>query len=206
MAGNGQTELLDALMGLDPLSSGEIEIAGQSFAASAIAVPAIRRCDVAYVPEDRMRRGLVADMPAQESIRLGREQARTTSSCLQLMQDWDVRPQDPQRLTRYFSGGNQQKLILARELEHPPKVLLIGQPTRGVDLAAAQLIHNRLRALRNGGCAILLVSTDLDELMSLCDRILVMHRGAITGIRRPAETNRHELGLLMAGQATRASA
>jgi simple sugar transport system ATP-binding protein len=116
------------------------------------------------------------------------------------MRAWDVRPDDPLRETLRFSGGNQQKLILARELAITPRVLLVGQPTRGVDIGAARFIHDRLRALRDAGCAVLVVSSDLEEVLQLCDRILVMQGGEIVGERRPQETNAGDLGLLMGGE------
>jgi len=117
------------------------------------------------------------------------------------MELYDVRPPAPRLKTSNFSGGNQQKIVLAREIERGPKVLLVGQPTRGVDIGAIEFIHKRLIALRDQGVAILLVSVELDEIMSLSDRILAMCGGRITGERRPAETDERELGLLMAGVA-----
>jgi simple sugar transport system ATP-binding protein len=107
--------------------------------------------------------------------------------------------------TSKFSGGNQQKIVLAREIEHHPKVLLVGQPTRGVDVGAIEFIHKRLIALRDAGVAILLVSVELDEIMSLSDRIIVMCGGVITGERTPETTNDRDLGLLMAGVTERAA-
>jgi simple sugar transport system ATP-binding protein len=115
------------------------------------------------------------------------------------MQDYDVRPRDPYLKTAKFSGGNQQKIVLAREIERSPKVLLVGQPTRGVDIGAIEFIHGRLLALRDAGVAILLVSVELEEIMALCDRILVLCGGRITGERRPENTDLGDLGLLMAG-------
>ena len=114
------------------------------------------------------------------------------------MQEFDVRPIDPLLLSAKFSGGNQQKIILARELERDPDLLIVGQPTRGVDIGAIEFIHKRLIALRDQGKAILLVSVELDEIRSLSDRILVMFAGKIMGERGP-EANERELGLLMAG-------
>ncbi len=121
------------------------------------------------------------------------------------MHDYDVRPPSPRLRTASFSGGNQQKLVCAREMERHPKLLLVGQPTRGVDIGAIEFIHRRLLALRDAGCAILLVSVELDEIRALADRILVMADGAIVG-EVPAEASERELGLLMAGvHATAAS-
>jgi ABC-type uncharacterized transport system ATPase subunit len=115
------------------------------------------------------------------------------------MVDYDVRPRDPLLKTSKFSGGNQQKIVLAREVERAPKVLLIGQPTRGVDIGAIEFIHRRLVALREAGVGIILVSVELEEIMSLSDRILVMCGGRVTGERRSEATDANDLGLLMAG-------
>jgi simple sugar transport system ATP-binding protein len=115
------------------------------------------------------------------------------------MERYDVRPRDPRLRTANFSGGNQQKIVLARELERHPKVLLVGQPTRGVDIGAIEAIHRRLLALRAAGVAILLVSVEIEEILALSDRILAMCGGRIVGERRPETTNERELGLLMAG-------
>ena len=110
-----------------------------------------------------------------------------------------MRPVAPRLKSSKFSGGNQQKIVLAREIERHPKVLLVGQPTRGVDIGAIEFIHRRLISLRDAGVAILLVSVELDEIMNLSDRILTMCGGKITGERRASETNEQDLGLLMAG-------
>ena len=107
--------------------------------------------------------------------------------------------------TANFSGGNQQKIVLAREIERNPKILLVGQPTRGVDIGAIEFIHKRIVALRDAGKAVLLVSVELDEIFALSDRILVLCGGRITGERRPEETNAQDLGLLMAGVSERAA-
>jgi simple sugar transport system ATP-binding protein len=121
------------------------------------------------------------------------------------MEAYDVRPRAPRLRTAKFSGGNQQKIVLAREIERGPKVLLVGQPTRGVDIGAIEFIHRRLIELRDKGVAILLVSVELDEVMALADRILVMCGGRITGERAPGRTDEADLGLLMAGVTERAA-
>ena len=118
---------------------------------------------------------------------------------LKEMDHYDIRPRDASLKTAKFSGGNQQKIVLAREIEHHPKVLIVGQPTRGVDVGAIEFIHKRLIALRDAGVAILLVSVELDEIISLSDRIIVMCGGTITGERTPDTTSDRDLGLLMAG-------
>ena len=110
-----------------------------------------------------------------------------------------MRPPAPRLRSARFSGGNQQKIVLAREIERQPKVLLVGQPTRGVDIGAIEFIHRRLIALRDAGVAILLVSVELEEILALSDRVFVMCGGRITGERRPQAVDERELGLLMAG-------
>ena len=115
------------------------------------------------------------------------------------MERFDIRPPDPRLKARNFSGGNQQKIVLAREIGRDPEILLIGQPTRGVDIGAIEFIHKQIIALRDKGKAILLVSVELDEILSLSDRIAVMFDGQIMGERLTHETNETELGLLMAG-------
>jgi simple sugar transport system ATP-binding protein len=121
------------------------------------------------------------------------------------MEAYDVRPPLPSLRSSKFSGGNQQKIVLAREMERDPAVLLIGQPTRGVDIGAIEFIHKRIIAMRDAGKAILLVSVELDEIMSLSDRIIAMCGGRITGERLPAQTDERELGLLMAGVSAEAA-
>ena len=114
------------------------------------------------------------------------------------MRAFDVRPQDPKLKSANFSGGNQQKLILARELDQSPSVLLVGQPTRGVDIGAIELIHQKIVAMRDSGCAVLLVSVELDEIIALSDRIIVMFDGKIVGTVKGDEADKTTLGLMMA--------
>src|SRR5262249_25258871 len=144
-------------------------------------------------PEDRQRMGLIAAFPARESAILGHHddpaftgaiwmrEAAIASSFGRQAQDYDIRPDDGGLPTSAFSGGNQQKIVLARELDGQPALLLVGQPTRGVDIGAIELVHRRLVALRDAGNAVLLVSVELDEILALADRILVMHDGRIVG-------------------------
>ena len=216
VSGNGQSELLEGLAGMRPLVSGAVELDGETLAPRRLTPRALRALGVAHVPEDRLKHGLVADFPAKESAMLGyHREARyggalldgnaIESECEGLMERWDVRPRAPDLATRRFSGGNQQKLILGREIERDPRVLLVGQPTRGVDIGAIEQIHARMLALRDAGKAILLVSGELDEILALSDRVLVMCDGRIAGERRPEETNARELGLLMAGAGDRAA-
>ena len=121
------------------------------------------------------------------------------------MKRFDVRPPNPRLTAKNFSGGNQQKIVLAREIERNPDLLLVGQPTRGVDIGAIEFIHQQIVALRDEGKAILLISVELDEILSLSDRVLVMFDGEIMGERDPANTNEKELGLLMAGVSEKAA-
>jgi ABC-type uncharacterized transport system ATPase subunit len=127
------------------------------------------------------------------------DNARIRADTAEKMQRFDVRPPDPNLAARNFSGGNQQKIVLAREIERNPDLLLVGQPTRGVDIGAIEFIHQQIVGLRDQGRAILLVSVELDEILGLADRIAVMFDGRIMGERLPDRTDERELGLLMAG-------
>jgi general nucleoside transport system ATP-binding protein len=214
VAGNGQSELLEALAGIRPIAGGRISIKGQSVSAVAHA----RTHGLGHVPEDRLRMGLVPEFAAFENAILGYQldpeyshhgfldKGGIIAACRRWMRGYDVRPGDALLKARSFSGGNQQKLVLARELEHDPDLLLVGQPTRGVDIGAIEFIHRRLIAMRDAGKAVLLVSVELDEIMSLSDRILVMFDGTITGELDAAEADERQIGLLMAGITERAQA
>jgi simple sugar transport system ATP-binding protein len=211
VAGNGQSELLEALAGIRPLSSGEILVAGRAPPLDKRNPKDIRKLGVSHVPEDRHRVGLVMPFEACESAMLGFQDDAISGAGVLLdrraiiadeaekMDAFDVRPRAPLLKTANFSGGNQQKIVLAREIERNPHVMLVGQPTRGVDIGAIEFIHKRIVALRDAGKAVLLVSVELDEIMALSDRILVVCAGRITGERRPESTNQQDLGLLMAG-------
>jgi simple sugar transport system ATP-binding protein len=171
-----------------------------------------RKRGIAHVPEDRQREGLIMDFfaweniafgyqddPAYQKNRLFMDNAAIRADAAGKMERFDVRPPDPKLLAKSFSGGNQQKIVLAREIERNPDLLLVGQPTRGVDIGAIEFIHKQIVALRDQGKAILLVSVELDEILSLSDRIAVMFDGRIMGERLPDETDVKELGLMMAG-------
>jgi len=212
VSGNGQSELLDALAGLSVPSAGRLELGGQRFEPGRWLTPRrARRLGLAHVPEDRHRRGLVLGFPAWESAVLGyHRQSRYARGGLlrrrtmradteRMMADYDVRPRAPKLKSAKFSGGNQQKLVLAREALHRPTVLLVGQPTRGVDIGAIEFIHGRLRAMRDAGGAVLLVSSELDEILALADRVLVMAGGRIAGELPIAACDEAALGRLMAG-------
>ncbi|RDI59427.1 ABC transporter ATP-binding protein [Microvirga subterranea] len=211
VAGNGQSELLEALAGMRQPVLGAMRFEGQEIRFADHNPHRMRQLGLLHVPEDRLRMGLVPAFPAFESAILGfSDEAqlgsgpilnhdRMIADLADKMKHYDVRPPAPRLKTSKFSGGNQQKIVLAREIERQPKVLLVGQPTRGVDIGAIEFIHRRLIALRDAGVGILLVSVELDEIMNLSDRILTMCGGQITGERKPAETNEQDLGLLMAG-------
>ena len=166
---------------------------------------------MAHVPEDRQRRGLVTSFSANENIILGYHKYPSYNnfiemdrdfiiqSCKKQMEHFDVRPYNPHLRASLFSGGNQQKLVVAREFERDPTLLVVGQPTRGVDIGAIEFIHRQIIAMRDAGKAVLLVSVELDEILSLSDRILVMFDGQIMGEILAKDADEREIGLLMAG-------
>ena len=213
VTGNGQTELLEALSGIRQVDSGEIKLFGNTISSKNIFVSPrkLREQDVAHVPEDRQRMGLVTEFNASENLIFGyHHQLPFSKSSImmgktiynhskKIMQEYDVRPQSPFLKTSNFSGGNQQKIILTRELNKDPKVLLVGQPTRGVDIGAIEFIHQRIIDMRDKGVAVLLVSVELDEILSLADRIIVMFDGELVGERVNENVTDREIGLLMAG-------
>jgi simple sugar transport system ATP-binding protein len=212
VAGNGQSELLEVLGGYRTaqgqilVNGAPIDISGQNADGQNR-----RKHGIAHVPEDRQREGLIMDFAAWENIAFGyhtdkkyqsgifMNNAAIKQDASEKMQRFDVRPPNHNLTAKSFSGGNQQKLVLAREIERDPDILLVGQPTRGVDIGAIEFIHQQIMTLRERGKAILLVSVELEEIMSLSDRIAVMFDGQIMGERLPSETNEKELGLLMAG-------
>ena len=213
VTGNGQTELLEALSGIRQVDSGEIKLFGNTISSKNIFVGPRQLCEqeVAHVPEDRQRMGLVTEFNASENLIFGyHHQLPFSKSSImmgktiynhskKIMQEYDVRPQSPFLKTSNFSGGNQQKIILTRELNKDPKVLLVGQPTRGVDIGAIEFIHQRIIDMRDKGVAVLLVSVELDEILSLADRIIVMFDGELVGERANENVTDREIGLLMAG-------
>jgi ABC-type uncharacterized transport system ATPase subunit len=215
VAGNGQSELLEALAGMRVLSAGEILLNGVSLAGRD--PKARRRLGVGHVPEDRQRMGLFMPFQACESAMLGFQDEKVYGAGVLFdrgaivadeaakMEAYDIRPRAPLLKTANFSGGNQQKIVLAREIERNPAVILVGQPTRGVDIGAIEFIHKRIVAMRDAGKAVLLVSVELDEIFALADRIVCLCGGRITGERLPHETDAKDLGLLMAGVSERAA-
>jgi general nucleoside transport system ATP-binding protein len=211
VSGNGQSEMLELLAGIRPPTAGRFTVSGRVISPETPSSPAeMRAIGVAHIPEDRQRSGLVSAFAANESAILGYQRDRRYSRwlllikrklvrhCEALMERFDVRPHAPMLRSANFSGGNQQKLIVARELDREPRVLLIGQPTRGVDIGAIEFIHRQLLQRRDAGCAILLVSVELDEVMALADRILVMCDGRVVGELSAEEADERKLGLLMA--------
>jgi simple sugar transport system ATP-binding protein len=209
VSGNGQSELLEALAGIRPISAGTVVLAGQVVAGFDPA--RLRKAKLAHVPEDRHTMGLILTFEEFESAILGyhgEERFRwgpllwpraIRAEAASNIEIYNIQPPNCRLKTANFSGGNQQKIVLSREIENDPKVLLVGQPTRGVDIGAIEFIHKRLIALRDQGKAILVVSVELEEIMALSDRILVMCGGQITGERTPGETNTQDVGLLMGG-------
>ncbi len=212
VSGNGQSELLEALAGMRSVTAGTLQIAGETIdlAKTPVNPAEMRQKSMAHVPEDRHRAGLVNSFAEYENSILGYHNDPAYSKGLFLdisgikrlaeaeIEKYDIRPPNPLLKTASFSGGNQQKIVLAREIERDPDVLLVGQPTRGVDIGAIEFIHRRLIELRDEGKAILLVSVELDEIRGMSDRVLVMFDGRVVG-ERPPETSEGELGLLMAG-------
>ena len=212
VSGNGQSVLLDVLAGITPMQEGRLTLAGRTIEGGGHADSArMRRLGVAHVPEDRQRRGLVLPFEARENTMLGHPEhfgdgiwawpADMDARALPMMRDFDVRPPDTRLRAGGFSGGNQQKLVIAREFTARPKILLMGQPTRGVDIGAIEFIHARILSLRRQGCAILLVSADLDEILALSDRVMVMNAGRVVGTVDREHATRGRLGLMMAGEA-----
>jgi ABC-type uncharacterized transport system ATPase subunit len=211
VSGNGQSELLDVIAGIEKPASGQVIFKGRDI--GSLADPQhVRAQGIAHVPEDRHHRGLIGSFEAAESAILGwhhdpalghgfrLDRDRVTARARAAMAEFDVRPPDPFLKSSKFSGGNQQKLIIAREITANPDLLIVGQPTRGVDIGAIEYIHKRIIELRDEGKAVLLVSVELDEIRALSDRILVMFAGRIMGERGP-EASEQDLGLLMAGVA-----
>ncbi len=209
--GNGQTEFVHGLTGLEPLVSGKIELCGKDITHSSIRQRNVM--GLSHIPEDRHKHGLVLDYTLEDNLVLQRyfEPEFTNKAGFlrfknirknaeRLIEQYDVRSgQGPVTVARSMSGGNQQKAIIAREIDKNPEVLIAVQPTRGLDVGAIEYIHKQLVAQRDAGKAVLLVSLELDEVMDVPDRILVMYEGEIVGEFDPKTTSQEELGLYMAG-------
>jgi simple sugar transport system ATP-binding protein len=206
--GNGQTELIDALSGLHRAEAGRVELAGQDVTREKVREHF--EDGIGHIPQDRQRRGLVLEFSIAENIALHDYRKPPDSrfgwlnpgvliaQAKRLIREFDVRGGGPQTHASALSGGNQQKVILAREIDRDPKVLIAAQPTRGLDVGAIEFIHRRLIEERNEGRGVLLVSLELDEILSLSDRILVLFEGEIVG-EYPPTTSEEELGLAMTG-------
>jgi len=206
--GNGQTELVEALMGLQDRVVGEIEVAG-----TVTSHPETRRMlrlGVGYVPEDREEDGLVSSFSLAQNLVLDTistprwsrrgvvDYARIDAGARELLAQFDVRARDAYVTAGTLSGGNKQKVVLARELSRDLSVLIASQPTRGLDVGSIEFVHRRLIEVRDSGVAVLIVSTELDEVYALADRILVMYQGRVAGLVG-RDTPRDDLGMLMAG-------
>ncbi|WDR02234.1 ABC transporter ATP-binding protein [Devosia algicola] len=210
VAGNGQSELLEAISGMRDQTLGSVKVNGESISAFGDDGAArLRDAGLAHVPEDRLREGLVTTLLEWENsilgyhnsygTGLGLDVGKAKAEAAERIEKFDIRPANTALKTANFSGGNQQKIVLAREMERNPDVLIVGQPTRGVDIGAIEFIHKQIIAMRDAGKAILLVSVELDEIRSLSDRILVLFDGEIVGEADPATADEGTLGLLMAG-------
>ncbi|HFI0455853.1 TPA: ABC transporter ATP-binding protein [Streptococcus suis] len=207
--GNGQSELIQAITGLRKVKSGSITIKGEEIVGKT--PRKITEMQVSHVPEDRHRDGLVLQMSVAENIALQTYYKEPNSKngilnynkinekARQLMEEFDVRGASELVPAKALSGGNQQKAIIAREIDRNPDLLIVSQPTRGLDVGAIEYIRKRLIAERDKGKAVLVVSFELDEILDVSDRIAVIHDGTIHGIVDPATTNKQELGVLMAG-------
>jgi simple sugar transport system ATP-binding protein len=208
--GNGQTELIEILAGLRKPVAGNFAVNGTN--CFGLTARHIKELGVAHIPEDRHRRGLLLDSDLTDNSILGTHYRSPVAAVMgmlnnvaaitkskRLIRDFDVRPANEALAAKTLSGGNQQKLIIGREFDIAPKLLLVSQPTRGVDIGAIEFIHRKLVELRDAGAAILLVSAELEEVLSLSDRVLVMYQGRVVGEVNPNEVSQEEIGLLMTG-------
>lgn len=207
--GNGQTELIEAITGLRKIKSGSVTLKNQEL--STLSTRKITEAGVGHIPQDRHKHGLVLDYTIGENIGLQTYYQKPMSKsgilnykelykkAKELIAEYDVRTPSEYTQARSLSGGNQQKAIIAREVDRSPELLIAAQPTRGLDVGAIEFIHKKLIEERDKGRAVLLVSLELDEVMNLSDRIAVIYEGEIVDIVDPKETNEQELGLLMAG-------
>ena len=208
--GNGQTELIYGITGLEKVTGGTVTLNGKDITHASIRERS--KAGMSHIPEDRHKHGLVLDYPLEANMVLQRywdpkfqnkgiiKYSEVRKYANRLIEQFDVRSgQGPITIARSMSGGNQQKAIIAREIDKDPQLLVAVQPTRGLDVGAIEYIHSQLVAQRDAGKAVLLVSLELDEVMKLPDRILVMYEGEIVGEFNPKETTVEELGLYMAG-------
>ncbi|MBN1173229.1 MAG: ATP-binding cassette domain-containing protein, partial [Micromonosporaceae bacterium] len=206
--GNGQAELVEAIMGMIP-ADGLVTLDGQSMAGKG--TRARREAGIGYIPADRHRHGLLLDAPLWENRMLGHQTERPNASggiltiaaaradTRRVVEQYDVRTPGIDVNAAALSGGNQQKLIVGRELAHHPKLLVAAHPTRGVDVGAQAVIWDTIRQARREGMGVLLISADLDELIGLSDTLKVIHRGRMVATTDPAATTPEQLGLAMTG-------
>ncbi|RDZ45608.1 heme ABC transporter ATP-binding protein [Haloferax sp. Atlit-19N] len=208
--GNGQSELIDTITGLRHPENGDIEFDGEDVTKRSRR----ERIDsgMAYIPEDRQERGLVMDFDLVENALLGSQHnpafesggrirwEATRKHASDIIEKYDVRPPNPEATSESLSGGNQQKFIVGREFERDPKLVVAAHPTRGVDVGSIEFIHEQLLELRSRGVAVLLISSKLDEVQGLSDRLGVMYEGELIDVVDPTDTTEEELGLLMAGE------
>jgi general nucleoside transport system ATP-binding protein len=207
--GNGQTELVEALVGLMKPTSGQVMLEGRDI--TGCSPRRAKELHIAHIPEDRHKRGLLLDSSLSENTILGLQfnkelvgwpllnYRRIETHARKLIEDFDVRPSDPTLPARALSGGNQQKMIIAREFSLAPRFLIAAQPTRGVDIGAIEFIYKKLLELKVSGAAILLISAELEEVLSLSDRVAVIYEGGLVGIVDPEKTSQQEIGLMMTG-------
>jgi simple sugar transport system ATP-binding protein len=206
--GNGQTELAEAILGLRKIHSGSIQVAGRDLTRST--VREVLEAGLGYIPEDRKKDGLVSEFSIAENLMLDGSFGKPFAKGVQidfakrdeiahkLIEEFDIRTPSAETLAKQLSGGNQQKVVVARELGRELKVLVASQPTRGVDVGSIEFIHEQIIAARDSGKSVLIISTELDEVLALADRIAVMYRGKIVGIV-DSKTTREKLGKMMAG-------
>jgi ABC-type uncharacterized transport system ATPase subunit len=208
--GNGQTELAEALLGLRSMVRGSGQVSLSGTALNGLSVRKHLEAGIGYVPEDRKKDGLVSEFSISENFMLNGSFGKPFANGVnidfaardeissKLIAEFDVRTQSASTPVGKLSGGNQQKVVVARELSRDVKLLIAAQPTRGVDVGSIEFIHERIVAERDSGRAVILISTELDEVLALADRIAVMYRGRIVGIV-DAKTSREQLGKMMAG-------
>ena len=209
--GNGQNELVEAIMGLRMPRSGRITLGGRDITHAS--THSTLAAGLGFIPPDRHRMGIVLELPAADNLILSRYDRppfahwivraydAVRSYAQKLIKTFDIRTESPDQAAGSLSGGNQQKLVVAREISTQPKVLLASQPTRGVDVGSIEFIHRRLVEERDNGMGVLLVSSELDEVLSLADRVAVVYRGRVMAVFEQSEADRDRIGLLMAGAA-----
>lgn len=208
--GNGQNELIEVLVGVRKLESGKIYLKEKLI--NSFSTHERIESGLSQVPEDRQKRGLILDFSVAENLILGRHYKSPFTTkrwrldfkeisdfSNQLIEEYSIKTPSKDTLVRYLSGGTQQRVVVAREFSTKPSVIIASQPTRGLDVGATEYVRKKLVEMRDKGCAIFLVSADLDEIMTLSDRIAVIYEGKIVAIKKRSETNELELGLLMTG-------